>query len=508
MADTIVIYHDEFALSIGIGEDGPAPDDLLARLLPKMTYTHVDKCSRHEMRDPISGEIRKYKFEQHNLYRMEHPVPRLSCQPGYLDRVISVAEELGYVVDVRDLKFTAYADSRPDAFVEDWDRYVEIFKPRVGQDDVITQIADHTYGIVEAAPGYGKSYLMAALSLVYPNAEILVVVPSEAVLQTVYTHASTYLPANQIGLIGGGNRKQERFTICIINSLLRQAWAQRPDIIAADEAHLYTSTKFAEAIAVAARRSKVFGFSGSMVKKFNGDHARAEGLFGRTIFKFTNQDAVANGLVVPIQVIWHPTPFTRNPAARFSSMFGRKRNGIWYHTARNQLIADVARQYAADVPVLVLVETVTHALELAKLLPDYHICVRTISEALEENVLATADFDRSRLAITDAERRKLIDDFMHGRVTKLLATDILGTGFSANALSVLIRADARKSEVKSIQLPGRVARTHSGKLVGTVHDFADTWDSGFMAAAHQRRRDYEKRGFVQIKTQPTALLSV
>jgi superfamily II DNA or RNA helicase len=498
----IVVYHDEFALSIGEGEDGPAPPELVDRLMPRLTYTHVERCTRHDSIDPTTGERRKYKLVPHDLYRFEHPVRRLACQPGYLDRVVSTAEELGYAVDVRDIKFTAYPDCRPEAFEEDWDRFATHFKARPKQDDCVAAIADHRYGLIDAAPAFGKTYVMAASGLLYPKAEILLTVPSEPVMLTSLEYVSQYLPAGEIGLIGGGNNRPGRFTICIINSLMRRAWELRPDILLIDEVHGAVGDKQSEALAIAARRARVYGFSGSLVKRFDGAHARLEGLCGQTIFKLTNQEALELGLVVPIHVYWEDVILPGNPASKFQSDIARKRHGIWYNNARNDIVAGVARRYPADTQVLILVETVAHAFELARRLPDYKVCVRTISEKLEGRVLDTGIVDASRVAMTDNSRRSMIKDFMNGGFNKLIANDTLSTGFSPNALSVLIRADGRKSDVKSIQVPGRVGRTHaaSGKQFGVLHDFLDQFDTDYQGAALDRRRCYHARGFKQFRS--------
>jgi Ni/Co efflux regulator RcnB len=54
------------------------------------------------------------------------------------------------------------------------------------------------------------------------------------------------------------------------------------------------------------------------------------------------------------------------------------------------------------------------------------------------------------------------------------------------------------------QAPGRVARIHheSGKQTGVVYDFQDHFDRGFKTKSQTRYRNYDKKGWEQIKLDP------
>ena len=78
---------------------------------------------------------------------------------------------------------------------------------------------------------------------------------------------------------------------------------------------------------------------------------------------------------------------------------------------------------------------------------------------------------------------------------------------SFEQLAVLVRADARGSEILDTQAPGRVARIHeeSGKQVGIVIDCMDNFDRTLKNKSQKRYRNYSKKGWEQIKLTPQEL---
>lgn len=102
-------------------------------------------------------------------------------------------------------------------------------------------------------------------------------------------------------------------------------------------------------------------------------------------------------------------------------------------------------------------------------------------------------------AMTPAIRDKMSKDFEAGTLKKVIATDVWSTGVDFPMLSVLIRADARASEIMDIQAPGRVVRRHdaSGKEHGIVIDCLDSFDPGFKKRSFERKKTYDEQGWEQ-----------
>jgi len=506
--EKLVVWHDEYTLSIGLGEAGPCPPGLVAALAPHMSYVQRDRARWHERRDPVTGEVRKFVFRPVDLYALEGDPPRLACQPGYLARVVETAARMGYEVDVRDVKFTAYPDCRPEAFEPDWGRYAEGFQARERQDEAVAAIYDAPYGRVDAAAGFGKTFLAAGLGLLFPKAEIVVCEPTGRTARTAESHFHKVLPASEVGLVGDGSKRKARVTIFVINSLALHAMDVRPDFLVVDECHAAVSDKFAEGVATAGRRARMYGLSASMQDRGDNKHMRLEGLLGPVVFGMSAAEATGLGLVVPIKVVWHDVRTHPNPVDGVEDDVERKRLGVWFNAPRNDLIASIARGYPAGERVLILVETTAHALELARRLPDFQVCVGTVSEGLDRSVLGAGLVDPARVHRTPREQDRLTKAFAAGTSPKLIGTDTLGVGFSPDACRVMIRADARPSGVKGIQAPGRVSRLHepSGKTHGVVHEFLDQFDSGVNNWAIRRRRLYHRLGYEQLRADGTPVV--
>ena len=102
--------------------------------------------------------------------------------------------------------------------------------------------------------------------------------------------------------------------------------------------------------------------------------------------------------------------------------------------------------------------------------------------------------------MTVERRSALRIAFENYEVRKVIATDVWSTGVSFERLAVLVRADARGSEIMDTQAPGRVARIHqeSGKEMGIVYDCRDHFDEGFRNKSQGRYRNYTKKGWEQV----------
>lgn len=497
----IVIWHGELALSVGLGERGPIPTDLAEALVPAMTFTLIKKATAPLQRDPATGEYRRWRYIPTDLYVYEAPERRLACPVGYLTRVFEACRKLGYTADLRDVKFHGNPDDRPRAFVPDVARLLTYFKPRARQLDCVQAIMANWYGRIDAAPGFGKTKLLGAMGLLYPDAEHLVVVPGRDVLQQAREHFAEFVAEGDLGVVGDGRREPKRVTICTIQSLAKAPMQYRPDFLWVDEAHGTTGDEWQRAILAAGRRARVFGLSGSWVDRFDGAHARYEALYGSVIFKITQPETVALGLTTPVRVLWHDVALAKNPIADLKADHAVRRHGVTRNKARNDIIAGVANLYPADMPVLILVANVEHALELAARLPDFRICAGSLDERWEESFVGEGRVAADRIAVTPREQKALVARFMAGEQPKLIGTGKLGTGFSPDALSVLIRADAAASATRARQWPNRTCRIHqeSGKEFAVVHDLLDQFDERVQRWAHARQREYDEMGFTQIR---------
>jgi hypothetical protein len=191
-----------------------------------------------------------------------------------------------------------------------------------------------------------------------------------------------------------------------------------------------------------------------------------------------------------------PMDLMSNPAAGRDGIF-RKKYGIWRNQERNAAFAAAVRKLPEDEQALIMVATIEHAVHLGKLLPDFRLVYGSHDlddfRRYGDADMLQADFE----PVIGDRRERMRLDFESGALRKVISTDVWSTGVSFDALSTLIRADARSSTIRDEQIPGRVSRAHTptDKRVGRLIDSADGFDRGFAAAASGRRNNYLSKGW-------------
>lgn len=350
--------------------------------------------------------------------------------------------------------------------------------------------ADH--GIVIAPTGFGKSVWIEAMTLAFPHAVFDIVVDRLALVESLVERLGARMPVGQVG--GGVQRQDCRVTVYSADSLHKSPASA--DFLIGDEAHELISTATATQL-MRYRHSRNFGLTASPVGRMDGADVRLTAIFGEPIFFCTYADCTAAGLVVPIEVRWLSCS-GRNPCEGIKSDVFRKKAGIWRHAARNRVIADAVRAYDAE-QVLILVDTVEHAIYLRQYLPEYEL---VYAEREDEDLdrykrqgLLPADWP----AMSKQRRRDLKTRYEKGELRKVIATNVWSVGVDFTHLQVLVRAAAGAGKIQSIQLPGRVSRINQAidKQSGLLIDLLDEFDTGFARQAQLRRRHYQEMGWQQ-----------
>lgn len=479
-------------IDLGMADGSPLPEHILQTLRPFMTYTHRDFLFGADRWDVASGTQRNIKLTTVRLYKIVDG--KLVTCYGYTSRIKQVVASLSCDLQIEDL--TPDDANSPGAYEEDWEnvRLRMDFRPR--QEACVQAVADNEGGIVNAPPAFGKSHLIAAIAMLYPRAKIDIVIKRRDLVERTYRALTGLLPS--VGKVGGGTHKPARVTVFTADSLHHADGSA--DILICDEVHELMSPKHSEALARAYKFSRNFGFTATPEGRSDGADAKLEYLFGPQIFEMTWQEATELELIVPMQVRWVPIRMTHNPCHQRRGV-SKKRWGIWRNEWRNSVIASSVQQHPDDDQVLILVETIEHAVHLWQFLPEYQLCYAEMEDEDLDRYKRNGMLPETYEPMTPDRRSRLRIAFENKEITKVIATDVWSTGVSFEQLAVLVRADARGSEIMDTQAPGRVARIHqeSGKQKGIVYDFHDHFDRGFKTKSQTRYRNYDKKGWEQLK---------
>lgn len=490
----VLITRSGNVLTISDASGGPLDPALIKRLTFDLRYEHMEAVQGGQgRRDPITGQKLYYQTKEYKLYRVEQG--KVIVLSGYLARMVGRLKKLGCQTSLRDI---SPERRRPNCYVPQWENLRDRIEFRARQDECMRTIARVPCGIIKAVTGFGKTTLIGAAALLFPEARIDVVTKSVDVAERIRRSLKRFVP--KVGFIGDGWKDRQRVTIITAGSL--QHADGDADFLFADEVHQLATINFSTQLAQRYRNSRNFGMSATPYARMDNAHNVLEPLFGPMVFELTYQQAVELGLVVPVRVKWLPMRLHTNPAERFGNRVARKRHGIWTNHERNSIIAAAVREYPETHQILILVETIEHAVHLGSQLPDFKLVYGFMSPqdcaAYKKHKLLPADYT----PLTEIEKHDLRSQFESGEVRRVIATDVWATGVDFEQLAVLVRADDRDSDIVDVQGPGRVSRIYTApdgtrKEYGEVLDCMDTFDPTFYRKSLGRRNSYKLLGWEQ-----------
>jgi superfamily II DNA or RNA helicase len=471
----------------------PLDLELVNSITKDLKYQHVEQVHGAAQRNPITGQRQFFKTTEYKLFRYEHG--KVTLLGGYLARLVPRLKKLGVKAQFVDRSPTR---KRPNCFVPKWENLTGRIEFRPRQEECLQTITRVPCGIIKAVTGFGKTTLIGAAALLFPEAKIHVVTKSVDVAERIVKSLKRFIP--RVGFVGDGSKQWERVTVITAGSLAHSDGDA--DFLFCDEVHQLATVNFSTSIAQRYKHSRNFGLSATPYSRMDNAHAVLEPLFGPMIFELTYQDAVGLGLVVPIRVKWLPIRMTFNPVERYSNRVAKKRYGVWTNLERNRIIADAVRSYPADHQILILVETIEHAVNLGHLLPEFTLVYSAMfpndCAAYKKRGLLPKDYK----PLTDYDKHRLRGEFEAGTLKRVIATDVWATGVDFEQLNVLVRADDRDSDIMDVQGPGRVSRMYVSpegvkKEFGEVIDCMDTFDSTFYRKSMGRRNSYKLLGWEQ-----------
>jgi superfamily II DNA or RNA helicase len=398
---------------------------------------------------------------------------RLAVNAGFLSRLGKLLRESGYRV--------MYQDTTPPRrqLAINREAVTRRLSYRARQEECLEAILGNRCGQIWAVPGFGKMVMMTMVCLALQDAKIHITTKRKDIVQKIVQMIGKYMPCGQVG--GGVCKPGPRVTVYTADSLHKSP--ADADVLLVDESHELMADRAASHL-MRYKFSRNYGFTASPEGRFDGSDARLEAIFGQPIFELYYPEAVELGLVVPLEVEWCDVPMTYNPCMGARNDVTRKRHGIWRNPVRNEIIARKVASFP-DQQVLVLVDTVEHAVYLGSLLPEAQLVYASMEEDDLRRYQRQGLLPDNFRIMDRRERERARDAFEKGEIRLAVATGVWAVGVDFTKLQVLIRADAGASEIASIQMPGRVSRLNQadGKEVGIVCDFHDGFDSSYRQKA-------------------------
>ena len=444
----------------------------------------------------ISGELyfwrreydptQKTKMKRENMY-YTHEIAGVTV--GYVPE--GLLERVQAFLKKKSIKYTV-VDHRHWSTAPQYDfSHVDVLDLRNGQDVALVRVAENYNGVIMAPTGFGKTFLIRQICKMYPTLNIVICTPRKSVVKSIYERltADTFLK-DQVGVVSSWKNTgaEHRIVVSTVRSLGKTN-TERCDLLMFDECQGVGAVHTAEAIAKFARARK-FGFSASPEGRGDGADMVLESLFGPVRFDFTYQQAVDTGSVVPIEAHIHNI---KGLPIDKKGRIALKRWGLWRNHARNKRIAEVVTKFKQEEQVLVMVETIEHAMNLRSLLPEYTViysnCSKERYEKFVEDGFTTDPYMNDR-EMTEAQNK-----FESGELLKVISTMKWREGVDFPKLRALVRADGLSGPIPSTQIPGRLSRLDDNKDKGILIDFVDEFDRRLHTTSVDRIKNYKKLGW-------------
>lgn len=467
----------------------PTTDRIFAILKSVLTFKEPKKAFGYEAAQRRKQGRSTFEFVEHTLFELDHK-ERIATSFGFWKLIRDTLRKEGYEVKFKDL-----APPDPKKFDPVW-KNIQQYKLRENQPEFIQKVLTNRCGRFDCPPGFGKSFMIGIIAALLPKAKIDVVTRRVAVLRDrIYPELVQMV--GDVGIVGGGKSVRNKRVMCYTVGSMNHSPATA-DILIGDEVH-ELAADVASAELVRWQNSRNYGLSASHDLRWDGKDLRVHGIFGPIVFTIDYQQAQEAEMVVPIEVHWSNVVMDFDPCGSWEDI-EKKRHGIWKNDFRNQVIADDARQYDDDTQVLITVETLEHAMNLKRLLPEYQLVYMENGLTESERArYAKLGFCQPNEPLMDLDRRmQLTKDFEKGKLKKAICTTVWNVGVSFNSLAVLIRAAGGGSAINDIQIPGRVSRIAAGKTHGVVHDYLDQFNRGMKMQAASRARTYERNKWKQV----------
>lgn len=501
--------------SVGSGSDGmgPTPEVLSSKWRTDLSYTKKIftnptwqelALAREENRRPET-----MSFEERDLYVYDR-LGRMTCGIGFYPRLVEDVQAMGVspreiILDQRE------RNSLPEKrFQADWESAIMIaarhnYEIRHRQDECLAVMSALERGIIDAAPGFGKSLLICLYSAAYRHARIHIVCEGLQILRRIADDLRKFVASP--GFVGGGKCIFDRVTIVSASSLHKMEFEDSSspkfaDIVLVDEVHRMAAPSLFEMVS-RYKWCKIFGFTGTESMRSDGADRELEAVFGRTVFRIDYQECSSNNLTAEMEVDWIYVN-GENILEETMSPVEEKKIGIWTNDNRNQRIMERVKELLPDRhQILILTTTIEHLVNLKQFMPEMPIAydANGMDEGRYEMYVQMGLINPETEPIMTKDRLdQLRRQFAAGEIKIIAANSVWDTGVDFPGLDTVVLAHCEGSPIRNIQGACRASRVSesTGKTKGLVVMCYDAWNPKLKGKASRIRRDFDKLGWTSL----------
>lgn len=334
-------------------------------------------------------------------------------------------------------------------------------------------------GIAKMATNAGKTEVMAAVIKQIPGNHLVMVSKLDLMHQTA--ERLTKRLGEEVGVIGGGERKLGRITVCMIQTLYASPETIKVlgDItsIHIDECHHASSESYLDVLQRIPAKYR-YGYSGTPLTYNALNDMVLIGATGRVLVDINNAYMIENGYSAPTEVIM--LPVEDNSVYNWGMPYDRAyTNLVVKNRTRNAIIGKIA-SYHKDSVILIIVRQIAHGEVLAELIPD--------------SVFVNGS-DSIR------KRREVLEAMKNGPMV-VIATNIFDEGVDVPSINVVVIAAGGKEPRSVLQRVGRGLRRKDDGSSLVVYDFIDDTNMYLFEHSNARVNTYVSEGFIITEAAP------
>ena len=322
------------------------------------------------------------------------------------------------------------------------------------QEQAVAAVLAHSFGVLEAGTGSGKTVMALAL-IARRQQPTLIVVHSKELMRQWQQRIAQFL-GMEAGLAGDGILDIRPVTVAIVNTAKKHldTLPGRFGQLVVDECHRVPATLFTEVVA-AFDCTYMLGLSATAFRREDGMTRLIHIYMGERVHAVDNRMLAASGAVVRPVLRQRPTGFVYGYRGEYAQLI----KALVANLPRNRLIVDdilaLLRQDHQGT-ILVVSDRVAHCQALAHLLAGQGVSAPVLTGQSPPE-----------------ERMKIVEDVQSGRIVVLIATlQLIGEGFDCPGLSTLVLSTPIKFEGRLLQVVGRIMRPAEGKEAQVI-DYVD-----------------------------------
>ena len=372
---------------------------------------------------------------------------------GFWQQIKQIYEKRGYYCTVIDKRICNEDYGFPKPQLD------KMYGFRASQEKLVTEaITQNMSGLIGAPTRYGKTTLMANVLRAYPTLTTCITAPGVDLCKQLHKDLSEgerRVKDRKFHYVDGSHKlkgplNKGDIVVCSVDSL-KNINRNEFRLLLVDESHAMAAPSRTPVLADFSRARRI-GFGATLKGRSDGRDPMTTGLFGPVLAEVTYKEAVAEGAICPLEVLFLDVEYMPKP-----KKVHRDHNATYEDVLYlNDIVAEKIRQISneiihPDLQTLIFIRTEKQAEYLRDVIG------RDITVAMAKNMNAT-------------EREEVAQLLRNNIIKRCLCSKIYVQGVTFNDVRVLINAEGGGYNTSAIQKPGRLAEIRPGKKCGIMID--------------------------------------